>query len=64
MVENYTSLYEKFKALKADVAPMDYVRILKIKKKICNLTRGSYTQLENLGLVNRLRVYGPIDEIV
>jgi len=33
VVENYTSLYEKLKALKADVVPTDYTRILKIKKK-------------------------------
>ncbi len=37
MVENYTSLYEKLKALKADIAPTDYVYVLEVKKKYATL---------------------------
>ena len=33
MVENCISLYEKFKALKADMASTDYIYVLKVKKK-------------------------------
>jgi len=37
MVENCTNLYKKFKALKADVAFIDYVCVLKVKKKYVTL---------------------------
>ncbi len=37
MVENCTSLYEKLKALKADVAFTDYAYVLKVKKKYATL---------------------------
>ncbi len=40
VVENYTSLYEKFKALKADVAPTDYACVLEVKKKYAVLQEG------------------------
>ncbi len=33
VVENCISLYEKFKALKADIALTDYVYVLEVKKK-------------------------------
>ncbi len=37
VVENYTSLYKKLKALKADVAPTDYAHVLEVKKKYAAL---------------------------
>ncbi len=37
VVENYTYLYEKLKALKADVTLTDYVYILEVKKKYAAL---------------------------
>jgi len=37
IIENYTNLYEKLKALKADMAPTDYTRVLKVKKKYAAL---------------------------
>ena len=37
VVENCTSLYEKLKALKADIAPTDYVYVLEVKKKYATL---------------------------
>ena len=40
VVENCTSLYEKLKALKADVAPTDYARVLEVKKKYAALQEG------------------------
>jgi len=40
VVENCTSLYEKLKALKADVAFMDYARVLEVKKKYTTLQEG------------------------
>jgi len=40
MVENYISLYKKFKALKADIVPIDYIFILKVKKKYATLQKG------------------------
>ncbi len=40
VVENCTSLYEKLKALKADVAPTDYARVLEVKKKYVTLQEG------------------------
>ncbi len=40
MVENYISLYEKLKALKADMAPTDYARVLEVKKKYAALQEG------------------------
>ncbi len=40
VVENYTSLYEKLKALKADVASMDYACVLEVKKKYAALQEG------------------------
>jgi len=40
VVENCTSLYEKLKALKADVAPTDYACILEVKKKYATLQTG------------------------
>ncbi len=33
VVENCISLYEKFKALKVDVVPTDYARVLEVKKR-------------------------------
>src|SRR6266566_7105540 len=41
MVENCISLYEKLKALKADMAPTDYARVLEVKKKYAILQEGS-----------------------
>ncbi len=40
VVENCISLYEKFKALKADVAPTDYAYVLEVKKKYAALQEG------------------------
>src|SRR6266566_8575030 len=37
VVENCISLYEKLKALKADMAPTDYARVLEVKKKYAAL---------------------------
>ncbi len=40
VVENYTSLHVKLKALKADIAPTDYARILEIKREYDALKDG------------------------
>ena len=40
MVENCINLYEKLKALKADIASTDYIHILKVKKKYATLQEG------------------------
>jgi len=40
VVENCISLYEKLKALKADVAPTDYACVLEVKKKYAALQTG------------------------
>ena len=45
VVENCTNLYEKLKALKADVASTDYACILEVKKKYATLQTGpAYNQ--------------------
>ncbi len=40
MVENYISLYEKLKSLKTDMASIDYVYVLEVKKKYAALQEG------------------------
>ncbi len=39
MVENCINLYEKLKALKADIAPTDYAYVLKVQKKYVTLQK-------------------------
>ncbi len=39
MVENCINLYEKLKALKADVVLTDYAHVLKVKKKYATLQK-------------------------